>query len=185
MPWWDVLTTVDEIHNYLQFLLPTLVFLSLNFIYKSRSISTIGFGFSSLVLIVIAYFSSGQNFDLWLFIKIAVALFLPLLLWFVAFKTSSKLATVLEYLAIISLFLFFLTQVIFGGCVIHTFQNYAATKYLRLDIWQPVRLFGSQVFNPIFVFILYLVLSLFLGYFLIQKFRQNIRYSETSSGRQA
>jgi len=161
MIWWTVLTTVDEIHNYLQFLLPSLIFLTLITIQKSKYIAILGYLISGSFLLVIGL-NKIESLNFIQILQILLLILLPLGFYFLGKNLNPNLGKFLEYLGAFSLFCFFATQVIFGGCIIHYYQNILARKHLSIEIWHPVKLFGSEIISSPFLYFLYSFLTIII-----------------------
>lgn len=159
MDWWNLLVTIDNVHNYLQFLLPTLIFLTLSLFFKSRMIAILGFVISSILLLLIVL-NNLQLPDLILILKTLLLILSPLVFYLITNQLHASFGNLLEYVAVFSLMIFFVTQVTYGVCIIHYYQNILAKEHLSLEIWHPVRLFGSEFISSNFLLFLYSFLSL-------------------------
>lgn len=157
MDWWNFLILIDNGHNYLQLLLPTMIFLSLNLLFKNNHIAIF---FFVINLIFLLFINLNNSIGFLEIIKILQLAILPLFIWFLCLKINSKLSDLIQYFALFSLWIFFVTQAIFNGCVIHFLQNWLAQKYLRIEFWHPILPFGSEIFKPELLRFIYAIFSL-------------------------
>ena len=172
MAWWNFLTLVDTIHNSLQFLLPLLIFLTLKLFFKSKLISVCSFIFSIIFLLILQF--QGSQFEIILILKVLNLVLITIFIYLICNFLNPKIGKCMEYLAGISLFLFFATQFIYNGCIIHYYQNQLAQKYLALDIWLPVRLFASEFCSPLILKISYGLLSISIFYKMVTSLQTQV-----------
>ncbi len=170
---YSFLLFVDELHNYLQFLLPVLVYSLLFHTPKIiRFLVTIVWVF--LQALIVIRFNAVS--DIQTIIVITIYLILPILFleivlvgynkYFEADGKTEKTQYIISLISCSVLILFFATQILTNGCILIHLQNWLASQYTNLTTWKSTTLFGSPVLGYNLVFVSYCIAVVCLGIYL-------------------
>jgi hypothetical protein len=174
---YSFLLFLDELHHYLQFLLPFLVYSLLLPSSKFIRYCLTGLWLITQTIVII---SVNEAYQIGIQGRVVMYLILPIIIFHILEYILAKLLSkqsgdksfVIKprlFIAITScsiLIVFFGTQILTNGCILIHIQNILAARFTSLIYWQNTYLFGSQVFGYNLVLGVYIaILSCLLYYF--------------------